>query len=58
MKHQYKKEPSPSGQPTPSFGNGNASSVSLRDYLLHGPKVDEFEIPRDSDTGREIELSD
>ena len=30
--------------------------MDLRDYLLSGPKVDDFEIPRDQDTGREIDL--
>ena len=29
---------------------------SLRDYLLGGPKVDEFEVPRETDTGRTIPL--
>jgi prevent-host-death family protein len=33
-----------------------AHKLSLRDYLLGGPKVDEFEIPRDRDTGREVKL--
>ena len=28
----------------------------LRDYLLSGPKVDEFEVARDQDTGRDVEL--
>jgi hypothetical protein len=58
MKHEYHEGASPTGQPTSSFGNGNPSTVSLTHHLLHGPKVDEFEIPRDSDTGREIELPD
>jgi hypothetical protein len=29
---------------------------NLREYLFAGPKVDEFEIPRDLDTGRTIRL--
>jgi antitoxin Phd len=33
-----------------------AHKPSLRDYLLGGPKVDEFEVPRDRDTGREVNL--
>jgi antitoxin Phd len=28
----------------------------FKDYLLGGPKVDSFEIERDRDTGREIDL--
>jgi len=28
----------------------------LKEYLLGGPKVDDFEIEPDSDTGREIAL--
>ena len=30
--------------------------LSFRDYLLSGPKVDDFEIERSKDTGREIDL--
>ena len=33
-----------------------ADKPNLRDYLLGGPKVDDFEIEPDYDTGREIEL--
>ncbi|HTW82205.1 MAG TPA: type II toxin-antitoxin system Phd/YefM family antitoxin [Terracidiphilus sp.] len=33
-----------------------AHKPNLRDYLLGGPKVDNFEIEPDGDTGREIEL--
>jgi len=33
-----------------------ANKHALKDYLLGGPKVDSFEIERDVDTGREIEL--
>ena len=33
-----------------------ASKPDLRAYLLCGPKVDEFEIEPDRDTGREIVL--
>ena len=33
-----------------------ASKPDLRAYLLGGPKVDEFEIEPDRDTGREIVL--
>lgn len=29
---------------------------SFTEYLLSGPKVDDFEIVRDQDTGREIDL--
>jgi hypothetical protein len=61
MKHEYHEEPkagenfNPTGQLAPISGGSSASSVSLIDYLLHDPKVDELEIPRDSDTGREID---
>ena len=30
--------------------------LTLRDYLLNGPKTESFEIPRDPDLGRDIEL--
>ena len=33
-----------------------ANAPDLTAYLLGGPKVDNFEIERDSDTGREISL--
>lgn len=33
-----------------------AHRPDFKAYLLGGPKVDEFEIERDRDTGREIEL--
>ncbi len=33
-----------------------ACKPDLRAYLLGGPKVDDFEIERDRDTGREIGL--
>ena len=33
-----------------------ANKPDLRAYLLGGPKVESFEIERDRDTGREIEL--
>ena len=33
-----------------------ACKPDLKAYLLGGPKVDSFEIERDSDTGREISL--
>jgi prevent-host-death family protein len=33
-----------------------AHKPNLREYLLGGPKVDDFEIEPDGDTGREIEL--
>jgi prevent-host-death family protein len=33
-----------------------AHKPDLRDYLLGGPKVDRFDIGRDRDTGREIDL--
>ncbi|WP_372005959.1 type II toxin-antitoxin system prevent-host-death family antitoxin [Tistrella mobilis] len=28
----------------------------FREYLLGGPKIDDFDIPRDKDTGRDIAL--
>jgi hypothetical protein len=31
---------------------------NLREYLLTGPKVDEFEISRELDTGRTIRLTE
>jgi len=33
-----------------------AHKPDLREYLLSGPKIDSFEIERDYDTGREIDL--
>jgi prevent-host-death family protein len=33
-----------------------AHKPDLRAYLLGGPKVDGFEVPRDRDTGREVSL--
>jgi len=33
-----------------------AHKPNLREYLLGGPKVDSFEVERDRDTGREINL--
>jgi len=33
-----------------------AQKPSFKEFLLGGPKVDEFEVERDGDTGREIEL--
>ena len=33
-----------------------AQKPTLKEYLLGGPKVDDFEIESDHDTGREIEL--
>lgn len=33
-----------------------ANRPDLKAYLLGGPKLDEFEVPRDRDTGREIAL--
>lgn len=33
-----------------------AHKPGLKEYLLSGPKVDEFEIEPDGDTGREIAL--
>lgn len=33
-----------------------AHKPNLRDYLLGGPKVDNFDIKPDRDTGREIDL--
>jgi antitoxin Phd len=33
-----------------------AHKPDLRAYLLGGPKVDNFEVERDRDTGREVDL--
>jgi antitoxin Phd len=33
-----------------------AHKPDLREYLLGGPKVDEFDVPRDRDTGRKVRL--
>ena len=33
-----------------------AHKPDFREFLLGGPKVDSFDIPRDSDTGRDIDL--
>lgn len=33
-----------------------AHKPNLRDYLLGGPKVDSFEVPRDRDKGRKVSL--
>ena len=33
-----------------------AHRPNLREYLLGGPKVDEFEVRRDDDTGRTVSL--
>jgi antitoxin Phd len=33
-----------------------AHKPNLREYLLGGPKVDTFEVPRDRDTGRKVRL--
>lgn len=38
------------------FRSLSAHKPDLREYLLGGPKVDEFEIEPDRDTGREIAL--
>ena len=38
------------------FRSLTASKPDLRAYLLGGPKVDEFEIEPERDTGREIAL--
>jgi hypothetical protein len=32
------------------------SRPNLRDYLLGGPKLDDFEVERSKDRGREIDL--
>jgi prevent-host-death family protein len=34
----------------------SAHKPDLRAYLLGGPKFDDFDIPRDGDTGRDINL--
>lgn len=33
-----------------------AHKPDLRDYLLTGPRVDEFDVPRTRDTGRKVRL--
>ncbi len=33
-----------------------AHKPNLKEYLLGGPKVDTFEVPRDRDTGRKVKL--
>jgi antitoxin Phd len=33
-----------------------AHKPNFKDYLLGGPKVDSFDVPRDRDTGRKIRL--
>lgn len=33
-----------------------AHKPDLRAYLLGGPKVDSFDVPRDRDTGRDVSL--
>jgi antitoxin Phd len=33
-----------------------AHKPNLRDYLLSGPKVDDFEVKRDRDMGRKVRL--
>jgi antitoxin Phd len=33
-----------------------AHKPNLREYLLGGPKVDSFEVPRDRDRGRKVRL--
>jgi prevent-host-death family protein len=38
------------------FRSLTANKPDLRTYLLGGPKVDDFEVPSDCDTGREIAL--
>ena len=38
------------------FRSLTANKPDLRGYLLGGPKVDDFEIPPERDTGREIAL--
>ncbi len=38
------------------FKKLTAHKPGLKEYLLRGPKVESFEIERDSDTGREIKL--
>jgi hypothetical protein len=35
---------------------GAAHKPGLRAYLLGEPKIDSFEVPRDHDTGREVNL--
>ncbi len=38
------------------FHSLSAHKPDLREYLLGGPKVDDFEVEPDRDTGREIAL--
>jgi hypothetical protein len=40
------------------YENTEPRKKDLRELLLGGPKFDEFEIERESDLGREIDLSD
>jgi hypothetical protein len=35
-----------------------ARKMDFVEFLLSGPKVDDFEIERDKDTGREIDLGE
>jgi hypothetical protein len=38
------------------FSTPTANTQNVRASLLGGPKVDSFEVPRDRDTGREVDL--
>ena len=38
------------------FRKLKAAQPSFRDYLRSGPKVDEFDVTRSDDTGRDFEL--
>jgi hypothetical protein len=42
--------------PAPESSGPTADTPGLKEYLQEGPKVDEFEIEPDGDTGREIAL--
>jgi hypothetical protein len=42
--------------PAPESSGPTADKTGLKEYLHAGPKVDEFEVEPDGDTGREIAL--
>jgi antitoxin Phd len=40
----------------PDYRALTAHKPNLKEYLLGGPKVDSFEVPRDRDKGRKVSL--
>lgn len=44
-----------SENPPESFPPYKVPQLSLPEYLLSGPRFDGFDIPRDKDTGRDVE---